>query len=200
MDVLLSLLLDDAEREDRRIEDRGLAEARRARAEAEAHVESLTAAAKELGFTRGEAASAAMQDDVDAEIAKVHAGALDSLFERFQRRLVLATEALRDDERYGGLVRRYAQEAFQVVTGPVEVGARAADRALVYDALIAAGFSDFSVVPEPRLNVGFVVRDLDGRLLFDARPAARISAQTEVLRTRVEERVPQFAPPERSST
>ena len=74
--------------------------------------------------------------------------------------------------------------------GPVEVFAAKRDRAAVYAALLATAAGDFHVRIEHRVHVGFVVRDLDGRVVFDARPEALVSAQEAALRDLLRKAVP----------
>lgn len=174
---LASLVVDDAARRVRRESNRALAEARQLVADAEEHVEALRRAAKALGRTRGSAAEAALQREAEREVESVLASAREAFTERFHRRLVLALEErLRDADRRAAAYAAHARDAAARITGPVEIRSLAAAREAVYDAFLGAGVEDFQVVGDPRIHVGFVVRDLDGRTVFDARPAAIVEA------------------------
>ncbi|MEZ6025227.1 MAG: hypothetical protein R3E85_03475 [Planctomycetota bacterium] len=193
---LASLVVDDAARRVRRESNRASAEARQLVADAEEHVEALRRAAKALGRTRGSAAEAALQREADREVETVLASARQAFAERFHRRLVLALEErLRDPDPRATAYATYARNAAERITGPVEVRSLAAAREAVYDAFLAAGVEDFQVVGDPRIHVGFVVRDLDGRTVFDARPTAIVEAHASEIAAWLDEALEPFELP-----
>ncbi|MHC5012497.1 MAG: hypothetical protein ACYTG6_16395, partial [Planctomycetota bacterium] len=119
-------------------------------------------------------------------------------FERFLVRVRMALEALPDGPRYDEALRAWATGAARVLDRPADVFAAARDREGIYDALIAAGATDFQVHADRRIKVGFVVRDADGRTLVDRRPEAILAERSAALRQLLEERTP--APPEVAGT
>ncbi|MGE0193098.1 MAG: hypothetical protein AB7T63_13775 [Planctomycetota bacterium] len=196
---LASLVVEDAARRARRETHRALAEARQLVTDAEDHVEALRRAAKALGRTRGSAAEAALQREAEREVEGVLASARQAFAERFHRRLALALEErLRDDQQQRTAFALYARRAAASITGPVEIRTLAARREAVYDAFLAAGVEDFQVVGDPRIHAGFVVRDLDGRTVFDARPAAIVEAHADAIAGWLDEALEPFelSPPD----
>ena len=134
--------------------------------------------------------------DADREVETVLASARQAFTERFHRRLVLALEErLRDPDPRATAYATYARNAAERITGPVEVRSLAAAREAVYDAFLAAGVEDFQVVGDPRIHVGFVVRDLDGRTVFDARPTAIVEAHASEIAAWLDEALEPFERP-----
>lgn len=196
IDPLLDRAIEDAESLVRREEDASQARARTLRAAALDHVESLTRAAKQLGAVRGRAAEASLQAEAEREIEGVHTGAMDALFERFERRVVLALKHLTDDEAaYGRALAAWSRHAAAAMLRPTEVRCRRRDKVRVYEALLAAGAEDFHVVGEPRIHGGFLVLDLDGRTVFDAQPEALVETHKQALRTQLEQAIDPFEMP-----
>ncbi len=196
LDKLVTVILDDADRACLREEDRALGEARRLELEAEDRMVELTEAARELGRTRGQAVDRARETEADREIQGVHAGAADELWGRFRRRLALALDGLPSTEGYAAALTAWASHAADRIDRPVEVFAARRDRTAVYTALLDAGARDFQVLVERRHTVGFVVRDLDGRAVYDCRPAALIETHEDGLQQLVAARVPPWDPGE----
>ncbi len=200
--ALVRIVVDDAKAACRRVEDQALNQARDVVLEAQDRVDELTRAARELGRTRGHAAEAAEALAARAEIATVEAGAMDALFERFTRRVLMALKALPEasggasadasgkEGRYRKALEAWAQVAAGHMDAPAEVFASKRDRSAIYAALLAAGAEDFHVRVDHRVHVGFVVRDLDGKTLHDARPEALVEAHATSLRALLERRVP----------
>jgi vacuolar-type H+-ATPase subunit E/Vma4 len=190
LEALARVVVEDAEAACRREEDRALNEARRLRLEAEDHVARLSAAARELGRTRGRAAEAAETEAGAAEIAAVEAGAFDALFERFLRHVRLRLRALPGEPGYPGALAAWAAHAARAADGPLEVFSSKRDRPAVYEALRAAGLEDFRVRVDHAVHVGFVARALDGRTRADCRPDALLEAHRAALRALLRSRVP----------
>lgn len=191
LETLARVVVEDAEAACRRAEDRALNESRRLVLEAEDRIADLDRAARALGRTRGEAAETAEAQAAAGEVAALGAGAFDALFERFERRVLLALRALPNEPApYEAALGVWAQRAAAAMDGPVEVFAGKRDRAAVYAALLATAAEDFHVRIEHRVHVGFVVRDLDGRVVFDARPEALVRAQDAALRDLLRKAVP----------
>jgi len=189
--TLAHIVVEDAEAAARRIEDRALNQARDLVQDAHDRLDDLTRAARDLGRTRGQAAERAEAEAAEREVAGVEAGALDALAERFLRRVTLALEGLpgADPTRYGRALAAWARAAPSKLDAPAEVFTAKRDRRAVYEALLAAGATDFHVRIDHRVHVGFVARDLDGRTLHDSRPAALVEAHAAALRTLLEGRV-----------
>lgn len=188
--TLVRIVVDDAEAACRRAEDKALNEARGLVLEAQDRVDELTRAARELGRTRGRAAEAAEALAAKSEIATVEAGAMDALYERFERRVLMALKSLPESDRYEAALEAWARGAAAHMDAPAEVFTSKRDRPAVYAALLVAGAEDFHVRVEHRVHVGFVVRDLDGKTLHDARPDALVAAHVADLRSLLEQRVP----------
>lgn len=193
LEALAKVVVDHAEAACRRAEDQALNESRRVVLEAEDRVAELTAAAKALGRTRGQAAEAAEVQAGEVEIAGVEEGAFDALFERFQRHVLMAAKALPQSPRYGDALAAWSARAVAAITGPAEVFCAKRDRAAVYEALITAGAEDFHVQVDHRVHGGFVARSLEGRTFFDARAEALVEAARDDLRALLARSVP--APP-----
>ena len=191
MERLVTLLIEDATRALRREEDQALNESRAAQAAAQAHVDELMRAAKDLGRVRGEAHETTLEAEAAAEVADVAAAAFDALVERFERRVLLALADLGGDS---SALAGWAAQAVSHMVGPTEVQCAKRDRRAVYDALLAAGGRDFQVLTDHRIQVGFVVRDLDGRTLVDCRPAGLLEAHREALHDLLRAAVPAYAP------
>ena len=192
LETLARIVVEDARAAAGRAEDRAVNAARALVTEAEDRIADLDRAARELGRTRGVAVDEAQAQAALAEVQALEAGAFDALLERFLRRVRMGLEALpKDEARYHAALQRWAVEAAAHMDAPAEVFTAKRDRAVVYDALLASEARDFHVQVEHRIHVGFVVRDLDGRTLFDARPDARIEAQAEGLRRLLEQAVPE---------
>jgi vacuolar-type H+-ATPase subunit E/Vma4 len=195
LEALVRLVIEDARAAVRREEDRALNESRRVVMEAEDRIADLSGAARDLGRVRGEAADVAQAREADREIRVVEARAFDALWDRFRMRLRMRLDALPTTPGYPAAVGHWAREAAAAMTAPAEVFTAARDRAVVYEALLAAGASDFHVRVDHGVQVGFVVRDLDGRTLVDRRPEALLEAHEADLRALLEQRVPPFARP-----
>ena len=192
LETLARIVVEEARAEAGRAEDRAANAARRLVQEAEDRIAELTRAAQDLGRSRGVAVDEAQGLAAVQEVEALEAGALDALCERFQRRVRMALEALPGEEaRYGAAVGSWCREAAAAMDAPAEVFAAKRDRVLVYEALLAAGAEDFHVRVEHRVHSGFVVRDLDGRTLFDARPEAQLERHAQALRGLVERVVPE---------
>ncbi len=176
----------------RRVMDDATNRARAIVSEAEDRLAELESAAQEIGRVRGQATESAYERDADEEIEGVVAGAFDRLFERFQQRVRLALDALPEDpEAYAPAMQAWAQRAVAAMQGPSEVFAAARDRELLYDALLSAGAADFRVLVDRKTRVGFVLRDLDGRTVFDCRPTALVDQGAGALRALLSEAVPE---------
>lgn len=195
LDVLVTQVMDHADRACLRAEDVALAQAREIELAAEDRLAEIKQAATELGRARGLAVDRAREAEADREIHGVYAGAADELWGRFRRRLALALDDLPRGETYPDAVRAWASHAAARIDRPVEVFAAARDRTAVYEALLDAGAHDFQVQVERRHTVGFVVRDLDGRCVYDCRPEALMGDSAEALQTLLADRVPSFEPP-----
>ena len=194
LEALAKVVVDHAEAACRREEDRARNEARAVVLEAEDRVAELTAAAKELGRTRGRAAETAELRAGEAEIAGVEEGAFDALFERFLRHVLMAVKALPQAPRYGAALRAWATRAREAVDGPAEVFCAKRDRAAVYEALVEAGVEDVHVQVDHRVHGGFVARSLEGRTYYDCRAEALVEGSRDALRALLERSVP--APPQ----
>ena len=190
LDALAAVVLEDARIASRRLRDRAANEARAAVLAAEEHVAALEEAARDLGRVRGAATEEAFQREADTEIRTVFDGALDRLAERFEIKVKTALEGLRASGRYPAALGTWAKAARTVMSGPTDVFAAPEDRDTLYEALIEAGAEDFQVQLDRNLRVGFVVRDLDGRTLFDRTPAAIVERLRSELRDVLEARVP----------
>jgi vacuolar-type H+-ATPase subunit E/Vma4 len=191
MERLITLLVDDATRALRREDDQARNEARELKAAAQAHVDELMRAAKDLGRVRGEAHETTLQAEADAEVADVAGAAFEALAERFERRVLLALAELGGDV---SALAGWAAQSVPRMDGPAEVFCAKRDRRAVYDALLAAGATDFQVLTDHRTHVGFVVRDLDGRTLVDCRPEGLLDANREALRALLKGAVPAYTP------
>jgi vacuolar-type H+-ATPase subunit E/Vma4 len=156
-------------------------EAREAIEGAEAHVEALVRAARNLGRVRGRAVDASATTEAEREVRALLDGARGRLRERFLARVVLAVGALPGTPRYARALATWAGEARALMEAPTEVFAAPRDREAVYDALLAAGAEDFRVLADRRIACGFVVRDADGRTVIDRRPEAVVEAHAERL-------------------
>jgi vacuolar-type H+-ATPase subunit E/Vma4 len=189
---LLDAVLEDVRAEVGRIHDRAANEARALVEAAEAHVEGLERAARELGEVRGRAAEAALERDADAEVANVAGAAFDRLAERFLQRVETALAALPGTPRYGEALSAWARAAARAIDRPADVTSAPRDRERVYDALLAAGARDFRVLADPRVRAGFVVRDGDGRTILDRRPDALVRERADALRDLLRAAVPPF--------
>lgn len=190
LEALAKVVVEDAEAACRREDDRARNEARRVVLEAEDRIAELTTAAKELGRTRGRAAETAEVRAGEDEIATVEAGALDALFERFLRHVLMAAKALPQGPRYGPALLAWARRAAEVVDGPAEVFCAKRDRRAVYDALAAAPVADYHVQVDHRVHGGFVIRNLEGRTLYDCRADALVDDARDALRALLERSVP----------
>jgi vacuolar-type H+-ATPase subunit E/Vma4 len=192
LETLARIVIEDARAEAGRAEDRAVNAARTLVRDAEDRIADLDRAARDLGRTRGVAADAAEAQSAVREIEVLQAGALDALFERYETRVRLALEALpKNESRYGAALRHWAALAAPAMDAPAEVFTAKRDRPSVYAALLETSAEDFHVRVDHRVHVGFVLRDLDGRTLFDARPAALVAAQRPALRALLEEVVPE---------
>lgn len=189
LDALARRVADDVVDDLRRAEERARAEARRIVLEAQDYADDLARAARRLGSARGSAVAQAAERAGAAEAQALHARALDAVFERLLARLATALSALPGTERHAAALAHWAREAVQRAPGPVEVSCEAALRPAVYDALLAAGLVDLRVLADPRVRVGFVVRDLDGRLVLDRRPEALLAERRAELRHLLEQRL-----------
>ena len=191
LDRLVGAVVESAAAERRRRRDVAANRARAIVADAEDRLAELEAAAREIGRVRGHATEAAYERDADEEIRGVLEGAFERLYERFGHRVRLALEALPDDPTaYGRALGAWARAAVAAMSGPAEVFAATRDREALYDALLEAGAEDFRVLVDRRMRAGFVVRDLDGRTLYDCRPPALVEANADRLRAILQEAVP----------
>lgn len=196
LERLADLVLEDAATRARREAHRARAEVRRLAEETEERLAALRHAARALGRTRGSAAERALEAEADREVAAVFDGARAAFAERFRRRLVVALGELpREPERYTLALARWARDAAAAFDRPVEVRTLRASREAVYEALLAAGADDFQVVGDPKVHVGFVALDADGRTVFDARPAALVAARQAEIDAALEETLEPFLPP-----
>lgn len=196
LDTLVTQVMDHADRACLRAEDAAIAQAREIELAAEDRLAEIKQAATELGRARGLAVDRARESEADREIHGVYAGAADQLWDRFRRRLALALDDLPQRAAYPEALRAWAAHATARIDRPVEVYAATRDRTAVYEALLDAGARDFHVQVERRHTVGFVVRDLDGRTVYDCRPEALVRDADEDLQTLLVGRVPQFEAPE----
>ena len=162
-------------------------------------MEDLAKAAQELGRVRGAAAEESLEREGDAEAKEVLAGAFDRLFERFEIKVRTALETLRDRERYDDAIRAWARRACETLSGPWDVHAAPEDRERVYEAFLEHGASDFQVHVDRAVRTGFVVRDIEGRTLFDRRPDAIVEARREDLRSLLRRHVPDEPTSDRSA-
>ena len=183
LESLVRIVIEDAQTTVRREQDRALNESRRLVLEAEDRIAELARAAKELGHVRGQATDEAEQRAAQREVEQVGATAFDALLERFHSRVVMALKALPETDRYSAALKAWAGCAASTMDRPAEVSAAKRDRAAVYAALLATDAEDFSVRVDHGVHMGFVVRDLDGRLLFDARPEALVEGHADRLET-----------------
>ncbi|MFV1958465.1 MAG: hypothetical protein ACC662_03525 [Planctomycetota bacterium] len=189
-DGLLQAIVRQAEFCARREQDQSANEKRRLVQEAEEHVEALERAVKQIGEVRGRAASTAIEEQADEEIRTVWESAFDRLCERFLARVRLALESQPGTPRYPAAVAAWAASAATCLDSPGEVFCAARDREIVYDALLAAGARDFRVRADPKVHAGLVLRDLDGRILLDRRPAALVDEHAAALRDLLRAHVP----------
>jgi len=189
-DGLLDAIARQADFRARREQDRGANQKRRLVREAEEHVEALERAVKQIGEVRGRAASTAIEEHADEEIRAVWESAFDRLCERFLARVRLELESLPGSARYPDAMTAWSASAAKRLDGPGEVFCAARDREMVYDALLAAGARDFRVRTDPKIHAGLVLRDLDGRILLDRRPAALAHEHGAALRNLLRARVP----------
>ena len=188
---LLKAVVESSEAGWRKARDRAANRARAIVADAEDRLAELEGAAKEIGTVRGGATEAAYERDADDGIAEVLAGAFERLLERFRQRVRHALESLPDDDaRYDEALRAWARQALAATSGPTEVFAAPRDRERLYDALLAAGAEDFRVLTERKTRSGFVVRDLDGRTVFDCRPDALVARERDALERILRDAVP----------
>lgn len=191
LDTLVGGVVEDAQAAARRLRDRAANEARAAVLAAEEHVSALAEAARDLGRVRGSAAEEAFQREADLEIRTVRDGSFDRLFERFELKVQTALEELRTSGRYETALKAWAKSAAGAMDHqPSDVLAGPEDLDAVYEALIEAGARDFQVHLDRGLRIGFVVRDLDGRTLFDRRPEAIVDRLRDALRDLLRARVP----------
>lgn len=190
LETLVRIVVEDADAACRRVEDKALNAARRVVLEAQIRVDELTAAASDLGRTRGLAAEASEAQAAAREVGGVEAGAFEALFERFERRVRMGLEALPDTPRYGAALLAWAHAAVPHMDAPAEVFTAKRDRRPVYEALLAAGAEDFHVRVDHRTHVGFVARDLEGRSQYDCRPDALVTEHGAALRALLETAVP----------
>lgn len=195
LDRLADIILDDADRLCLHAEDTALAEARAIEADTHTRLEELESAAREIGRTRGQAADRAREAEADREIRGVYEGAADALWSRFSRQLRMALDALPQGPDYLRALDAWAAHAAEAIDRPVEVFAARRDRAAVYDALLSSGAKDFQVQVEHRHTVGFVVRDLDSRTVYDCRPDALLGAHDAALQELLLSQVPAFEAP-----
>lgn len=181
---------DDVADDLRRAEERATSEARRVLAEAEERAAELRAAARRLGGARGAAVRASAEAAGRAEAEGVAARAFEALRGRFLTRVRLGLEALAGTPAHARALAAWARAAAARSTGPAEVFVEAALRPAVFEALLAAGVRDVRVHADPRVRVGFVLRDLDGRTLLDVQPAALVADQQEALTQLLQKRCP----------
>ena len=195
---LIDTVLADAKVVCRRIHDRGVNASRDLVHAAEKEVESLSAAARELGSKRGATAEAACMRSAQREVETVLRASRGSLVERFEARVRMALNQLRQSPRYErAIASHFAVCAAKVMDRPSEVRVAKQDRDAVYDALLEAGAEDFQVVVDHAQTVGFEVLDLDGRRLYSCRPDALIDTHQERLGQMAEGAVAPFeAPPD----
>jgi len=179
MKALIDRIVGEARDVLRREEDAVRADLRKARLAAEDDLERARATARELGAVQGSTVREMMQEDASEEIARLQQGAFDALAERFMRRVGLALQSLRENGQYETALVGWAAHAARLMDGPTEVTTARGDRRSVYDALLAAGAEDFQVLGSPRMQQGFVVRDLEGHTLFDTRPESLLREARE---------------------
>lgn len=194
LETLVDVIVDDARAAVGLLRDRAVNTGRELVLAAEEHIEALERAACDLGRVRGLAGEESLRREADQEIQGVVDGAFDRLFERFEMSVRTALEGLAGTPRYAVALAAWARAAASAMDRPADVLAAHADAERVYDALLEAGAHDFQVRPDRDVNVGFVVRDLDGRTLLDRRPAAIVAEHTAGLRSLLRRRAP--APPE----
>jgi vacuolar-type H+-ATPase subunit E/Vma4 len=192
-EALLSVVVEDARAAARRERDRDANRAREAVLAAEEDVAALERAARELGEARGAAAKEAIEREADAEIKNVLAGSFDRLYERFELRVTTALNDLRESGRYAETLETWSRTAAAAMDRPSDAFAAPEDRDVVYDALLAAGATDFQVHVDRSIRLGFVVRDMDGKTILDRRPEEIVRQMRGELRNLLRERVP--APP-----
>lgn len=181
LERLARIVAEDALAELHRQTDRLTNEARRVVAEAEERVAGMASAARRLGAARGAAVETAVQRAAEAEATAVARGAFEALLDRFVVRVRLALAALPGTPRHAAALASWAREAAGKMDRPTDVHVEAPLRSAVYEALLTAGARDFRVHADARVHVGFVVRDLDGRTVFDARPESLVAAHREEL-------------------
>lgn len=190
LERLLRHVADDALDELRRAGDRARREAREALEAAEQRAEELEQAARRLGAVRGHAVAAAERQAGETQVRALTAGAWGALEERFLARVRQALAALPGTPRHATALKAWARQAAARASGPVDVFVEAGLRPAVYDALLEAGLTDLRVQADPRVRVGFVVRDLDGRTVLDRRPEALIEERRAELAALLRERLP----------
>jgi vacuolar-type H+-ATPase subunit E/Vma4 len=187
--ALARLVADDVVADLSRQADQARNEARRVVIEAEDQMAGLERAARELGRRRGAAVEGAASRAGEREAEEVTAEATHQLAERFLARVKLGLAALPGTPRHATALRAWAAEAAAKMDRPADVFVEGAHRAAVYDALLAEGARDFRIHADPRVHVGFVVRDLDGRTLLDRRPEALVQERRTDLLALLSDRV-----------
>lgn len=200
LDRLVEGLVEDAATRLRREEnaERALLERQR-EASAEA-AEVALAAARRLGAARAEFVRRSIEEAAERELHEIATQAADRFLERVRARLVLALGELpKTPERYEAALVACAKAALAEAHPPLEVRTAKHDRDRVYVALLAAGHEDFQVVGDPRVHVGFVVGDLDGRIQYDARPEGLVAARAADIAAWIGEVVAPFDPPAKPS-
>jgi vacuolar-type H+-ATPase subunit E/Vma4 len=188
--ALARIVAEDVVADLRRAEDRATNEARRVTLEVEDRLADLERAARDLGTRRGASVQSAASRAGEREAAEVTAAAFDALAERFLTRVRLALQGLPGTPRHAAALRAWAAQAAARMDGPADVFVEAVHRPLLYEALLDAGARDFRLHADPRVHVGFVVRDLDGRTLLDRRPEALVAERRAELLALLRERVP----------
>jgi vacuolar-type H+-ATPase subunit E/Vma4 len=189
---LRETVVQEVRAEVQRTRDRAVNEARRLVLDAEEHVDRLVLAARDLGRARGAAADRAVRREAEDEVLKVRHGAFDALLERFLVRVRHALEDLPKGDRYVAALAGWASQAARSMDRPADVWCSKRDRQTVFETLLAAGAEDFRVHADSAVHVGFVVRDLDGRTVHDARPEAIVAARREELRALLLRWAPEF--------
>jgi vacuolar-type H+-ATPase subunit E/Vma4 len=193
LERLAQVVAEDVVADLNRETDRARNEARRVVHEAEERAETLAAAARRLGSARGSAVQAAAEREAERQARAVTTAAFDALAERFVTRVRLALQALPGTPPPPAALTAWAREAAVRMDRPSEVFVEAQHRPVLYEALLAAGARDFRVRADPRVHVGFVVRDLDGRTLVDRRPETLVVERRAELLELLRSRLP--APP-----
>lgn len=188
--ALARLVADDVVADLSRQADKARNEARRAVIEAEDRIAGLERAARDLGTRRGAAVEGAATRAGEREAEDVTGRAAHELAERFLARVKLGLAGLPGTPRHATALRAWAAEAAVRMDRPADVHVEAAHRAVLYDALLAEGARDFRIHADPRVHVGFVVRDLDGRTLLDRRPEALVAERHADLLALLSARVP----------